>query len=172
MEKKPMSPLIAGLLIAVAVILFSAIMTFSSGGSGNPNGGWISYAIIIVGLVFFINRYGKAIDYEANFGQYFSYGFKATTMIVLLSVVFLLILAFTMPEMKQQVVEATRLELEKQKNVTDKEINTMMEMTNKYFWVILIGTSVFFFVLIGCVGSLLGAAITKKEPKNPFGQTT
>ena len=166
-----MSPLVAGLLIAIAVILFSAIMTFSSGG-GNPSGGWISYVIIIAGLIFFINRYGNAINYEATFGQYFSYGFKATTMIVLLSVIFLLSLAFLMPEMKQQVVDATRLELEKQKNVTEKEIDTMMEMTNKYFWVILIGTSVFFFVLIGCVGSLLGAAITKKEPKNPFGQTT
>ena len=172
MEKKPMSPIVAGLLIAVMVIVFSAIMTFSSGAGGSPSGGWISYLIIIAGLIFFINRHGSAINYEASFGQYFSYGFKATTMIVLLWVVFLMILAFSMPEMKQQVVDATRLELEKQKNVTEKEIDTMMEMTNKYFWVILIGTTVFFFVLIGCIGSLIGAAITKKQPKNPFEQTS
>ena len=167
-----MSPIVAGLLISLAVILFSVIMTFAGNGSQNPSGGWISYVIIIGGLVFFINQYGKAINYQATFGEYFSYGFKPTTMVVLLFVIFLFILALAMPQIKQQVVEATRLELEKQKKATDKEIETMVEMTNNYFWVILIGTAVFFFVLIGCIGSLIGAAVTKKEPKNPFEQTS
>lgn len=171
-EKKPISHIVAGLLIALGVILFSVIMNFASGNSGDPRGGWISYLIIIVGLIIFIQRYGKFKNHEVTFGELFSYGFKATTMIVLLFVIFLMILAFAMPDIKQNVLDATRLELEKQKGMNDDEIETMMEMTNKYFWVVLIGTSVFFFVLIGTIGSLIGAAITKKGPKNPFEQTS
>jgi hypothetical protein len=171
-EKKPMSHIVAGLLIALAVILFSTVMTVTGGANAGPNGGWISYLIIILGVVFFIQRYGKAINHQATFGDYFSYGFKASMIVVLMFVIFLTILSFAMPEIKQKVLEATRLELEKQKTVTDSDIDKVMEMTNKYFWVVMIGTSVFFFCLIGAVGSLIGAAVTKKLPKNPFESTS
>ena len=122
-----MSPIVAGLLISLAVILFSVIMTFAGNGSQNPSGGWISYVIIIGGLVFFINQYGKAINYQATFGEYFSYGFKATTMVVLLFVIFLFILALAMPQIKQQVVEATRLELEKQKRQLTRKLRRWLK---------------------------------------------
>lgn len=169
--KKPISHIVAGLLIALAVIVFSTVVTFASGANADPGGGWIAYLVVIAGLVYFIQRYGKAIGYQASFGDYFSYGFKATTMVVLLFVIFLIVLAFAMPEIKQNVLDATRLELERQKNLTDNDVENMMEMTNKYFWMVFIGTSVFIFVLTGAVGSLIGAAATKKLPKNPFEQT-
>jgi hypothetical protein len=34
----------------------------------------------------------------------------------------------------------------------------------------LLGGSVFMLVLIGTIGSLIGAAVTKKNPKTPFDQ--
>lgn len=171
-EKKPISHIAAGLLISAAVILYSVVMNFTAGGSSDPKGGWVSYLIIIIGLLVFINLYAKAKNYQVTFGDLFSYGFKATTMIVLLSVVFMIVLSFVMPEIKTKVMEATRLEMEKQKNITDAEIDSMIQSVNKFFWVILIGTSMFFFVLIGAIGSLIGAAVTKKLPKNPFEQTS
>jgi hypothetical protein len=33
-----------------------------------------------------------------------------------------------------------------------------------------VGGSTIFFIIIGAIGSLLGAAITKKRPNNPFDQ--
>jgi hypothetical protein len=167
-EKKQVNPLIAGVFISLFIIVISTAMSIIA--KTDPVGGWISYLIIIIGLVFFINRYGDARNNQVTFGELFSYGFKATTMIVLIFVLFLFILSFVTPEMKQKVLEATQLELEKQKNISDDQIKTMTDGINKYFWVVLIGTTMFLFVLIGCIGSLLGAAITKKQPKNPFEQ--
>jgi multisubunit Na+/H+ antiporter MnhB subunit len=168
-EKKLLNPLLVGVMISLILIVFSIALSFTGG--SDPKGGWISYLIIIIGLVIFIKRYGDAKNNEVTFGELFSYGFKATTMIVLIFVAFLFVLSFVTPEIKQKVLEATQLELEKQKNVTDEQVKTLTDGVNKYFWVILIGTTMFFFVLIGCIGSLLGAAITKKQPKNPFEQT-
>ena len=170
-EKKVINPLIAGLLIALTIVLFSIGLSFTGSASADPKGGWISYVIIIGGLIYFINRYGSSKDNRVTFGELFGYGFKATTMVVLIFVCFLFILSFITPEMKQKVLEATQLELEKQKGITDADIRTVTNGIRKYFWVILIGTTMFFFVLIGCIGSLIGAAVTKKQPKNPFEQT-
>jgi F0F1-type ATP synthase membrane subunit a len=170
-EKKQVNPLIVGVIISLILIVFSVALSFT-GGNSDPKGGWISYLIIIIGLVFFINRHGNANANRLSFGELFSYGFKATTMIVLIFVAFLFILSFITPELKQKVLEATQLELEKQKNVTDEQIKTITDGVNKYFWVFLIGTTMFLFVLIGCIGSLIGAAITKKIPQNPFEPTS
>lgn len=169
-EKKQLNPLLAGVFISLIIIAFSIALSLT--GNSDPKGGWISYLIIIVGLVIAINRYGKANNNQVTFGELFQYGFKATTMIVLIFVAFLFILSFITPELKQKVLEATQLELEKQKNVTDEQVKTVTDGVNKYFWVILIGTTMFFFVLIGCIGSLIGAALAKKEPKNPFEPTS
>jgi len=170
-EGKPISHIVAGLLIALIVVVLSIVIGLVGGGGIGPSGGWISFLIIIIGLIFFIQHFGKTKNNEVSFGALFSYGFKATTMIVLLNVVYLLILSFAAPELKQQGLEATRQGLEQQK-LTSEEMNKMMEMTNKYFWIILIGTSMFLIAVFGAIGSLLGAAITKKPTKNPFGQTT
>ena len=127
--------------------------------------------IIIVGLVFFIQKYGKAVSHQASFGDYFNYGFKATTMVVLLYVAYLLALSLAMPDIKKSVLEATKLELERQKTLGEADRTKALEMTDKYFWMVLIGTSVFILATIGAIGSLIGAAITKKLPKNPSEQT-
>ncbi|HYO21964.1 MAG TPA: hypothetical protein VER36_06135, partial [Flavisolibacter sp.] len=59
-ETKPVSHIVAGLIISLAVILFSVVMQFATGSQAGPGAGWITYLIIIAGLVIFIQRYGKA----------------------------------------------------------------------------------------------------------------
>lgn len=169
-ETKPISHIKAGLIISFAIILLSVFMSFLGG--GDPKGGWISYIIIIVGITFFVQHYGKSMAYRMSFGELFSYGFKTTTIIALVFVLYLIILSFFAPQLKDTVMEATRTQLETQKSLTDSDIDQAMKLTDKFFWVVLIGTSLFFFVFIGAIGSLIGAAITKKNPQNPFEQNT
>ncbi len=170
-EKKPISHVIGGLLIALVLIVFAVAMSFiSKGTASDPKGGWTSYIIIIAGLILLINLYGKAHNNHVSFGDLFSYGFKTTTMLTLVFVIFLVILSFVSPDLKQQALDATRTEMEKNKNFNDREIEQGIELIKKYFWVFAIAGTVLGFVIIGAIGSLLGAAITKKLPKDPFHQ--
>lgn len=167
---KSISHIKAGLILSSAIILLSVLIAFTGG--GDPKGGWISYLIIIVGITFFVQHHGKSMDYRLSFGELFSYGFKTTTIITLVFVLYLVALSFMAPQLKENVMEATRVQLEAQKSLSDSDIDQAMQLTDRYFWVVLIGTSLFFFVFIGAIGSLIGAAITKKTPANPFEQNT
>ncbi|MBD0352784.1 MAG: hypothetical protein ICV65_16685, partial [Flavisolibacter sp.] len=78
-QKKPISHITAGLLIASFLVLFAIIINFL--GLNNSAGlGIIQHLLTIGGLIFFINRYGKANNNYLSFGNLFSYGFKATAV--------------------------------------------------------------------------------------------
>ena len=44
------------------------------------------------------------------------------------------------------------------------------ELMEKYFWVFMGGATMLGFLIIGCIGSLIGAAVTKKVPKDQMNQ--
>ncbi len=171
-EKKPVSHIVAGLIVALAVLAVSVGLALTNGANAGAGVGWISVLVMMAGLVFFVRQYGQALSYRATFGDYFNYGFKATTMVVLLYVLYLLALSIAIPDIKKNVLEATRLELERQKTLGDKDRAKAMEMTSQYFWLALIGISVFILASIGAIGSLIGAAITKKLPKTSSEQSS
>jgi hypothetical protein len=168
--KKPISHVVAGLLIAGIVIAISMVMMLMAKSAGKPGSGGFTYLIIIGGLIFFINQYGKANDYQPTFGELFSYGFKATTVYTILFIGFLLLFAVLFPDFKSTQLEVARTAMENQKGITEEQADKGMEMMEKYFWVFAIGGTTVAFVIIGAIGSLIGAAITKKRPKNPFEQ--
>lgn len=169
-QRKSISHIVAGLLIAASLIVYSLVMSFASGqASQGAGGGWMSWLIIIAGLSLFIHLYGKSKDNYVTFGNLFTYGFKATSVMILVFVVFVVILSLITPEMKKEALEAARLGMEKRK-MSDNEIEEGMSLLSKYFWVFLIGGTVLGFLIVGCIGSLIGAAITKKRPNNPLEQ--
>jgi len=57
----------------------------------------------------------------------------------------------------------------KASNLTPEQINAALEMTRKFFNVFLIGGTLIFYLLFGVLASLIGAAVTKKEPRNLTG---
>ncbi len=164
---KPLSHIAVGLILAGLLIIVASVMSFVSG-SSNPGGGWLSYLIIIAGLMFFVNQYGKANDYHLQFGELFSYGFKATAMMTLVFVVFVVILSFVSPELKEKAIEEARANMEKNNQFSDDQIDQGISMVQRFFWVLAIGGTMLGFAIVGAIGSLLGAAITKKNPHTPF----
>lgn len=165
-QRKSIGHVVAGLIIGGALVLLSLVFS----GEGGMASGWLPILITIGGLVLFINLHGKAHNNQKTFGELFSYGFKATAMLILVVVVFVIITALLFPEMKTKVMEITRAEMEKQGKLSDDEIDNAVNMMDKYYWALAIGGTLLMYVIIGAIGSLIGAAVTPKRPKTPFDQ--
>lgn len=168
-ERKPVTHVSAGLIIAALLVVYSIIVQFM-GLAQNQYLGLVQYALIIVGLIYFVTLWGKAHEYTLSFGNLFAYGFKATAVFTIINIVFLIIFFLVFPEMKEKSFEMAREQMEKNPNVSEDQIEQGIDIVRKFFWVGLIGGTMFFMILIGAIGSLIGAAVTKKRPNNPFEQ--
>ncbi len=60
--------------------------------------------------------------------------------------------------------------MESQGKLSDDQIDQSLNIASKYFWLFAIGGTVLVFIIVGAIGSLIGAAITKKRPVTPFDQ--
>ena len=168
-EKKPISHIVAGLTIAAILVVYSILLNYMDL-SQNQSMGWLSYIILVGGLILFINLYGKAKNNQVTFGNLFSYGFKATAIITLIMIAFIIIFFLAFPEFKDKIVDAAREGMEKQGKMTDDQIDQGLEMFEKNFILFSAGGALFMYLILGAIGSLIGAAITKKQPRNPFDQ--
>ena len=169
--KKPISHFVAGLLIAALLVIYSLVLYFMDMWQ-NQAMGWLAYLIFIVALVVLINQYGKANDYRLGFGSLFGYGFKITAIVTLIVIVFMVIFFSAFPEYKEKMIETSREAMENQGNANDEQIDQAMGMMSRNFILFAAGGALFAYLIIGCIGSLIGAAVTKKKPQTPFEQTS
>lgn len=163
-ERKPISHGIAGLSIAVGVIIVAIVTMGVARGSAQPGSGAITYAVIIAGLILFIWLYGAAKGNRVTFGELFSYGFKTTAVYTIIFVGFLLLYSVLFPEFKTAAIETTRTQIEDGGSLPEAQAEQSLAIMEKYFWVLAIGGTTLFFVIVGAIGSLIGAAVTKKLP--------
>jgi Protein of unknown function (DUF4199) len=166
--KKPVSHIVAGLIISGVLIVFSCIIYFANLQNSNIN--WLQYLLIIGGLMIFINLYGNAMKNQVTFGNLFAYGFKTTAFIALIIIAFSVIFFLAFPDIKEKAFDMARQKMEDKGTYTQDQIDQGLETFRKMFWVITIGGIMLFYAIVGAIGSLLGAAITKKKPINPMDQ--
>ena len=168
--KKPLSHTVAGLMIAGVVIVLSLIMMLFADSKANPGSGWLTYGVIILGLIFTIGMYARSKNNYVTFGELFSFGFKSTAVYTVIFIGFLILVSLVFPDFKTSAIEAVQNEMENQKNYNEDQAEQAISMMEKYFWVFAIGGTMLMFVIVGAIGSLIGAAVTKKRPINPFEQ--
>jgi hypothetical protein len=170
-ERKPITHVTAGLIMAALLVVYSIIIQFM-GLTQQRSLGLLQYALIMVGLIYFINQYGKAHNYTLSFGNLFAFGFKATAVFTIINIVFLILFFLIFPDMKEKTFEIARQQMEDNPKLTEDQIEQGLDMARRFFWVGLIGGTMFFMILIGALGSLIGAAVTKKRPNTPFDQVS
>ena len=72
------------------------------------------------------------------------------------------------PDVKEKALEMARVEMEKGGRMSDDQIDQAIDMTRRFFYVFTIGVLMFAYMIVGTIASLIGAAITKKDPRPPF----
>jgi hypothetical protein len=169
-QQKPISHIVAGLIIAGIMVVFILILNMV-GQAQNQAIGWLAYLLVIGGLIYFIRQYGKAHDNRLSFGSLFSYGFKITSILTLIVIIFMVIMFSMFPEFKDKFMDTYRVALEDQGSMGDDQIDKVIDTMDRNFVLVTAGGALLNYLILGLVGSLIGAGVTKKKPQNPFEQT-
>lgn len=171
METKHTTPVIKGLIISFVLILFGVILYITNQYQNNAINS-IQYLILVGGIIWSCLYYAKQKDYNVTFGNIFAEGFKTTAFIIgMMAVYTALSVKLIFPEMVDKVVEASREQMQKQGKVTEEQMNQSLDLVRRFFLPFAIGGIIVIFGIVGAVASLIGAAVAKKQPRDPFTQT-
>lgn len=165
MEKKqPLHSLLAGLILGLVLVGLSLLPAGSTPG-------WLGGVLVILCVGAFVHLFGRKNNYQLSFGELFGYGFRIAIAVALVYVIYIGITAVVSPELKAQAIAAAKAEYEKQKGVTPSDVENFVNTMNKNFWIQMVGGSMFVLMVMGAIGSLLGAAVTKRVPKSSITPT-
>ncbi len=165
MEKKPITNVTAGLILFLVMVVFTIIVNLEKL-QANMMLGWLSYFIVIVGIAVFVVKYGKDMNANVTFGNLFAFGFKTAAVTAIFFIAFMVLFYLIFPEYKEQMLEIGRQKaLENAKSANAEDIEKGMEIFKRFFWVGLIAGIMISYAILGLIGSLIGAAIARKDPR-------
>ncbi len=163
-ESKPLTNINAGLILFMVLAVYTLILNLTNSQS-NQALSWLSYLIVIGGIAIFVIRYAKDREGNVTFGNLFGYGFKICAILTIFYIAFMVLFYLIFPEYKEQLLEvATQKAIERAGGADTENVSKGMEMFKRFFWVGLIAGIMFSFALLGAIGSLIGAALSKKNP--------
>lgn len=163
MEEKITSTTNKGLVIGLILIILALVMYFANVRMDGPVQ-WIGYAVFIGGIIWSVNTYGKQINYNSTFGNYFAHGFKVAAVVTVVMIIYIIIFSALFPDFKENALEEARKSMEAKNNLTPEQISQGLDITKKFFMVFLIGGTLIGYLIFGSIAALIGAGVTKKEP--------
>ena len=140
---------------------------------GNSTLSYLQYVILCGGIIWSCVSFANQMKGNVTFGNVFGHGFKTTAIVAALILIYTFIaVKFLFPDMVDQAIAMTKTKMESQKNLSDEQIQQSLDMVKNNFLVFAVIGIVVGFAIIGAVSSLIGAALAKKNPKDPFARTT
>jgi NADH:ubiquinone oxidoreductase subunit 6 (subunit J) len=169
METKVTTPVVKGVIISLILIVFSLALYFM-GQSTNQGLSSLQYLIIVGGIIWGCINYANQLNNNVTYGNVFAHGFKITSVITVIMIVYTIIaLKVLFPDMVNVILDKTREQMA-EKNMSDEQTESAISMTKKFLIPFAIGGILVMFMIVGCISSLIGAAVAKKNPQGPFVQ--
>lgn len=170
MEKKITTHITKGVVLALILIVIDVISSVA-GFKFETWFRWLPTLLFCGYIIWACINYADQMNNEVTFGKVFGHGFRTSSVVASIMVIYVVLSLFIIfPEQKEQVVEATRKQLEDKGNVPQSAIDTALEYTRKLYTPIAIMSAIIGSLLVGAIASLIGAAIAKKNPPSPFQQ--
>jgi hypothetical protein len=154
-----------GILIGLILVILALVIYFLDLKVNGPLQ-WIGYAIFIGGIIWSVMSFGKQVNHNATFGNYFAHGFKVAALVTAIMIIYVIIFVVLFPEFKEKAIVEAKRSMQSKNNLTEEQINAGLEMTKKFFMVFLVGGTLVGYLFFGTIASLIGAAVTKKDPNN------
>jgi hypothetical protein len=169
MEPKIMTHITKGFMLALVLIVVSLV-----GHVLNIDletwFGWISVGIFIIAIIWCVHYYGAQMNNNVTFGNLFAHGFKVTAVAICITFLYTLLAVYVLfPDSIDRVVEKGIDKAIQDGKMTRDQVDKSWEMIKKITTVSILAGSVIVNAIIGAISSLIGAAITKKNPQDPFG---
>ncbi|MFN8355693.1 MAG: DUF4199 domain-containing protein [Spirosomataceae bacterium] len=166
MENQPSTARVAlkwGIIIGVASIVYSTIL-FLAGQFGNQSLGYISYLILIAGLVLAMKDFRSQNEGFMRYGQGLGLGALTSAVSGVLGGIYTYIyMSFIDTTLTSQMLDKAREEWEK-RGMSEEQMEQAAQMTQMFTSPGMIFVfAVFFSILFGLILSLIIAAIMKKD---------
>jgi phosphoglycerol transferase MdoB-like AlkP superfamily enzyme len=153
-----------GLTIGLILVVLGLVIYFLKIDFNGPIK-WVGYVVFIGGIIWSVNSYGKQINYNSTFGNYFAHGFKVSALVTAILIIYIVIFNVLFPDFKEMAMEQSRKAMI-EKNIPQEQMQKALDITEKFFMVFIVGGTLVVYLIVGAVSSVVGAAITKKEPDN------
>ena len=154
--------LMKGLLISLLLIIVGLIQ-FSLDDYKNQMYGWIDRILIIVGIMISCVLYSKEQNETVNFKKIFGYGFKTTALVIIIMIAYQILFVYVIdPNLKDKIVAISVEEMQKN-NMPNDQIDVSIGYIKNFFIPGMIAGTIFGNLYLGVIGSLIGAAISKKN---------
>ncbi len=170
METKLTTPAVKGIIISLILIVIGFVARLTNLDAQSWFA-WLSYSLLLIAIIISCINYSNQNNNNVTFGNVFADGFKTTAVITCITLVFTVVLLLIMPEMKQRIFDIAKQQAQQQ-GADDQMIQTQQEMMTKFFWPLIIAGIIVGYLIIGAIASLIGAAVSKKNPQDPFTQQT
>ena len=167
MEKKPTSSSVIGLIISAVLIVISLAVYFLDLFTEQ----WIQYVGLVVlfgAIIWAVINNGQERKNNVTFGNLFSFGFKVTAVVIVIIVLYTLLSGYIFPDMKEKIIESARTRALSNPKADPTQIKTGMDIFEKNYTLFLVIGVVFWYLILGVIASLIGAAVAKKTPASPF----
>ncbi len=170
METKVTTPQVKGIIISLILIVYGLIIYFVDG-MQHPALAYVQYALFLAGIIWACVSYSKQLDANVTYGNLFAHGFKTSAVITVIVLIYT-VLAFNVlfPDMVDKSIEMSRQKLEASGKLSDRQIDQQLTMMKDHFTLFAVVGVIIGFAVLGLISSLIGAAVAKKNPKDPFNQ--
>lgn len=170
LPQKPVNAITKGVVISLLLIVLGLAFYYLD--IDLSNGLQYLFTLIAIGgIVWAVVSYGKQIDYDGTFGKYFSHGFAVTAIVTLLMIAFTLVELYLIPGFKEDLLQKSAEQAAKSQQdskATQEQMQAGMEFFKKHMTLFIVGGTLLSYVFFGTIGALIGAAVTKKNPKPIF----
>jgi hypothetical protein len=164
METKVTSHITKGLVLSLIFIVIGLVGRFTNLDL-EPWFGWISLVILIAGIIWGVMNYGAQMNHTVSFGNLFAHGFKITAVIICITFVYTLLSVYVIfPDTVDRII---RYSIESGR-MTAEQAQQNPEMIKKMTTVFMMVGAILGTAIIGAISALIGAAVTKKKPQDPF----
>lgn len=131
--------------------------------------GWVNFAIFIIAIIWSVNVYGTQMNNNVTFGNLFGHGFKVAAVAIGITFLYTLLSIYILfPDSIERIMQKGIEKAVQEGKMTSEQAQQNSAMMKKIITISILAGSVFINALIGAIGSLIGAAITKKNPQDPF----